>query len=314
MYIISKKLIIFFVFFIFLSLPVIGLAEEETESKEGEKEYLLAEVVVSGNSPDIKLLETPGTINIFTAKDIEKGGYIDVADVIKNLPGITNDTTNDAMPKYNFRGTAYAHSRGATVYVDGQEVSSGRIGYGDLNYVDLNDIEQIQVIKTPGSQYSEPSRGIIYITTKKGKSDGHNQRLKIQYGSWGLHKENLSAWGKEGNFDYRVSFMNQGGDGYRYTEDERTRINFKGGFSFDDSTRLGFGGGYQDQRYFSGTSLKNWQWDMNPRDNTPPNSEINSTYDLSPADNDLEIYDMFVDFKTDKETWFCEILAGIHKY
>ncbi|MGD9157796.1 MAG: TonB-dependent receptor [Desulfobacteraceae bacterium] len=307
---INKKMIIFSVLFIFLSLPVIGLAEEETESKKEEKEYLLAEIVVSSNSPDIKLLETPGTINIFTAKDLEKGAYMDVADVIKNLPGITNDTTNAAMPKYNFRGTAYAHSRGATVYVDGQEVTSGRIGYGDLSYVDLNDIEQIQVMKTPGAQFSEPSRGIIYITTKKGKKDGHRQRLKVQYGSWGLHKENLSFWGKESGIDYRLSVMNQGGEGYRYTDDERTRVNVKAGYSFDDSTRLGIKASYQDQSYFSGTSLYKWQWDRDPRDNTPPNSETDPTYDLLPYDYDVEIYDMAMDFRTDKETWFAKSMLS----
>ncbi len=313
MYIISKNLIIFFVFFIFLSLPVIGLAEEETESIKDEKEYLLEEVVVSSTSPDIKLLETPGTINIFTAKDLEKGAYIDVADVVKNLPGITNDTTNPGMPKYNFRGTAYAHSRGATVYVDGQEISSERIGYGDMNYVDLNDIEQIQVIKTPGAQYAESTRGIIYITTKRGNKEGHDQRVKLQYGSWGIHKENVSFWGKESAFDYRLSFMNQGGDGYRHNEDERTRANFKGGYSFDDTTRLGISASYKDQNYFSSTSLKKWQLDRNPRDNTPPSDPDENdpeTYNLSPTFNDREIYDMSADFKTDKETWFLKSLLA----
>jgi outer membrane receptor for ferrienterochelin and colicin len=161
------------------------------ENKE-EKKTVLEDLVVSATLEDAKVLDTPGTVNIFTAEDIEKGGYTNVADVINGLPGITNSTTNPAMPKYNFRGTAYAHSRGATIYVDGREVNTGRIGYGDLSFVDINDVEQIQVIKTPGTQFAEPSRGVIYITTKRGKKDGHFQRLKGQYGSWGLHKRNIS--------------------------------------------------------------------------------------------------------------------------
>jgi iron complex outermembrane receptor protein len=256
------------------------------------------------------VLDTPGTVNIFTAEDIEKGGYANVADVINGLPGITNSTTNPALPKYNFRGTAYAHSRGATIYVDGREINTGRIGYGDLNFVDINDVEQIQVIKTPGTQFSEPSRGVVYITTKKGKKDGHFQRLKGQYGSWALHKENVSAWGKEGDIDYRISANNQGGDGYRHTQDERKDMNLKAGYAFGASTRLGFGGGFKDQHYFSATSLEKWQWDRDPRDNTPPNDQDNPTYDLSPYEYDVQIYDVFADFNLDQARWFAKSLLS----
>ena len=284
-----------------------------TTEENGQKSLetvLLDEIVVSDTITEMKLLDTPGTINIFTADDIEKGGYTNVADVINGLPGITNDTTNPATPKYNFRGTAYAHSRGATVYVDGREINLGRIGYGDLSFVDINDVEQIQVIKTPGTQFSEPSRGVIYITTKKGKKSGHYQRIQSKYGSWGLHNENVSAWGKSNTFDYRISANNQGGDGYRYTEDERTGVNMKAGYSFDTDTRLGFGGGYQDQSYLAATSLEKWQWDRDARDNTPPNDEDDPTYNLSPYEYDVEIYDTFLEFNTDKKHWFIKSLLS----
>ena len=282
--------------------PTMGMAEEKTT--------VLDEMVVSDSASEVKVLSTPGTVNIFTAEDIEKGGYTNVADVINGLPGITNDTTNPATPKYNFRGTAYPHSRGATVYVDGREITIGRIGYGDLGFVDIDDVEQIQVIKTPGVQFAEPSRGIIYITTKRAKEDGHRQRIKAQYGSWGLHSENVSAWGRQSAIDYRISANNQGGDGYSHTDDERKGVNLKAGYNFDEETRLGFGGGYQKQDYYSLTSLKKWQWDRDPRDNTPPNDPDDPTYNLSPYDYDIEIYDGFAEFNTEKEHWFAKSLLS----
>lgn len=284
----------------------LAVAAEETE-----KSLILDEMVVSDTNLDVRLLDTPGTVNIFTAEDIEKGGYVDVADVIKSLPGIMDDTTNPATPKFNFRGTAYAHSRGATVYVDGREVTSGRLGFGDLNFVDLSDVEQIQVIKTPSAEFAEPSRGIIYITTKKGKTSGHEQQVKVNYGSWGLHNENVSASGRQGAFDYRVSANNQGGDGYRYTEDERQGMQFKTGYNLSDTTRIGLGGGYQDQQYYSATSLDRWQWDRDARDNTPPNSQTNPTYDLLPADNDVQIADVYAEFSTDQANWFAKSLISL---
>lgn len=298
-------------------LPAVSTAQEKdsvaTSTQKKEKSVVLDELVVSDTAVDVKLLDTPGTINIFTAADIEKGGYTSVGDIIKTLPGITDDTTNPAQPKYSFRGTAYAHSRGATVYVDGKEINIGRIGYGDLSFVDLNDVEQIQVIKTPGSQFSEPSRGVIYITTKKGKQDGHQERAKATYGSWGLHTENVSITGKADELDFRVSAMNQGGEGYRRTEDERTGATWKVGYSFDETTRLGFGGGYQDQSYLSNTSLEKWQWDRDHRDNTPPSDQDNDedTYDLAPYEYDVVIFERFVDFNTDREHWFAKSMIGL---
>ena len=294
-----------------LGSSLVFAAQGRAEQGGEQKTMVLDEMVVSDTDLDTRLLDTPGTVNIFTAEDIEKGGYVDVADVIKGLPGIIDDTTNPATPKFNFRGTAYAHSRGATVYVDGREVTSGRLGFGDLNFVDLSDVEQIQVIKTPGAQFAEPSRGIIYITTKKGKTDGHEQQVKVNYGSWGLHNENVSASGRQDAFDYRVSATNQGGDGYRYTKDERQGLQFKTGYSFNDTTRLGLGGGYQNQSYYSATSLERWQWDRDARDNTPPNSRTNPTYDLLPADNDVQIADVYAEFGTEQAHWFAKSLISL---
>lgn len=314
---IIRILMVIYVIAAFPLLPETGLAEDSTATSDNknkkEKSVVLDEMVVSGSTTDVKLLETPGTVNIFTAEDIEKGGYVDVADVIKGLPGITDSTTNPATPKYNFRGTAYAHSRGATVYVDGRELNLGRIGYGDLSFVDLNDVEQIQVIKTPGAQFAEPSRGIIYITTKKGKESGHQQRVQVSYGSWGLHSENVSASGKTDKHDYRISAMNQGGEGYRRTDDHRKGVSFKTGYSFDESARLGFGGGYKDQSYFSNTSLEKWQWDRDPRDSTPPSDQDNDedTYDLSPYEYDVEIYDLFAEFNMDRDRWFTKSMVSL---
>lgn len=307
------SMVLAFIFFLFQ--PVVTWAGEsdpaavQTGSQQ-KKVGVLEEVVVSATLVEATLLETPGTVNIFTAEDIEKGGYVDVADVINSLPGITNSSTNPGMPKYNFRGTAYAHSRGATVYVDGREVTSGRIGYGDINYVDLNDVAQIQVMKTPGAQFSEPSRGIIYITTKQGRQQGHHQRLKGQYGSWGLHKESGSAWGRVDAVDYRMSVMNQGGEGYRRTEDERQRINVRTGYALSEHSRIGIGAGYQNQEYLSNTALKKWQWDRDPRDNTPDNSESSPTYTLLPYKYDVEIHDIFTELNIDKKRWFTKSLLS----
>jgi iron complex outermembrane receptor protein len=291
-----------------LSLPP-GFAEEDL-LEETEEAFLLDELVVTGSANDVTLLDTPATINIFTADDFKKGGYVDVADVLSGLPGITNDTTNPATPKFNFRGTAYAHSRGATVYVDGRQINIGRIGYGDLSFVDLDDVEQIQVLKTPGSQFSEPSRGVIYITTKKGKQDGHSQHIEATYGSWGLHTENLSASGKSGAYDYRLSVANKGGEGYRRTEDERTSISANGGYAIDEDTRIGLSAGYQDQSYLTAGSLEKWQWDRDARDITPPEAEEDPGYDLSPNENDVEIYDISAEFDLNKERWFAQGLLS----
>ena len=240
--------------FLFLSVSAWAADSGTTSPATSQQQRVgvLEEVVVSATLTEATLLETPGTVNIFTAEDIEKGGYVDVADVIN-----------------------------------------------DLNCVDLNDVAQIQVMKTPGAQFSEPSRGIIYITTKQGREKGHHQRLRGQYGSWGLHKESASAWGRVDAVDYRMSVMNQGGEGYRRTEDERQRFNVRTGYALSEHTRIGIGGGYQNQEYLSNTALKKWQWDRDPCDNTPDNSETSPTYTLFPYGYDVEIHDVFAELNID---------------
>ena len=87
-------LMMLFVLVSFLTLPLLGLAEENTTGeevkkeekkeeakKEGKEATKLEEMVVTATR-DIKVLDTPASISVITAKDLEGQGITNIGDAI----------------------------------------------------------------------------------------------------------------------------------------------------------------------------------------------------------------------------------------
>ena len=77
-------------------------------AQNGDKEvYKLEEVVVTAPR-DMKVLDTPASISVITAKELEEQGITNIGDAIVRIPGVYDDGCERAYFAISMRGTRSA--------------------------------------------------------------------------------------------------------------------------------------------------------------------------------------------------------------
>ena len=110
-------------------------------------------VSASGFSQDVK--DAPASISVITKEDLETRPVRDIADAIKDVPGVDVSMTKLGTYQFNIRGYG---SNYVLVLVDGKRQNSVRgfqnngFGEADMAYLPpISMIERIEVIKGPAS-------------------------------------------------------------------------------------------------------------------------------------------------------------------
>lgn len=242
----------------FLTLPPFGLAEEyaagdevkkEKKKKvatEQKKETVLEEIVVT-TTRNMKVLDTPASISVITAKDLEEQGIKNIGDAIVRIPGIYDDGSG----KYYFsiRGTRSSAAGGPLVLIDGVPQNIGMYNYNYFETIPVSDIERIEVLRSPGSAVfgADSAHGVISIVTKKGKKDQPlGFKAKASGGSWKTFNEDVTLSGGVDKWDYFLTGSRMDTDGYLHDAQRRSATRAKAGYNFSDHARLGINLGYND--------------------------------------------------------------------
>lgn len=136
------------------------------------QETALDTVVVTATGYEQNVVDAPASISVITKEELEKKSYTDIADVVKNIPGV-NIVGGGGSEDITMRGL----SAGYTLFlVDGRPVSSGRSvntngadGGKQIGLPPLSMVERIEVVRGPMSSLygSEAMGGVINIITKK---------------------------------------------------------------------------------------------------------------------------------------------------
>lgn len=263
---------------------VLGLIFGLTQFSMAQEEepFKLEGMVVTTTKKEAKILDTPASITIITAKDIEESGCRSTAEVIGNIPSIIDLSMSESYT-FDFRGTKSADSPGPHILVDGRELNLGMFGFNMIGAIPLETIERIEVIRTPGAYISGrgSSRGVINIITKKGEKEekAFKPELSLFYGSWETYVTTFSASGKEEKIDYFLNAFYKESEGYRHTDPEYRAVLGRLGYDWTDTLRVGFDVQYnkEDRKYTHG--LKKWQLDEGYRRSAEvPSSESASAY------------------------------------
>ncbi|MCB9766291.1 MAG: TonB-dependent receptor [Alphaproteobacteria bacterium] len=123
-----------------------------------------AVIVVTGTRTPHPLEEALASTLVFTRADIEASGAQTLAELLEATPGVT------VAPGYRgdvvtLRGLEPEHT---LVLVDGRRLP-GRVDGGlDLRRMTLADVEQVEIVKGPGSALygSDAMGGVIHVTTR----------------------------------------------------------------------------------------------------------------------------------------------------
>ncbi len=132
-----------------------------------EKAILAPEVVVTASKRTQKIDDSPASISVITARDLEQKNQIYLDQLLEYAPGV-----NFMGNQINIRGSSgYSYGVGSRVLflVDGIPVMAGDTGRIIWDLIPATQIERVEIVKSAGSALygSTALGGVINVITKE---------------------------------------------------------------------------------------------------------------------------------------------------
>lgn len=180
---------------IFLTATNTSLADDI--KKDPLDDALKLDTIVVTANRDIQPREqTNALVTVFTRKDIDRLQPSSVTDLLSRVPGvqITQAGGKGSVTGLFIRGTKAAQN---LVLIDGQRVGSASTGAAALQYLAVDQIERVEVLRGSRSAIygSDAIGGVIQIFTRRGESEGLHPRLRIAMGNRGTWQGSLGLSG-----------------------------------------------------------------------------------------------------------------------
>jgi iron complex outermembrane receptor protein len=167
--------------------PLAALLSATAFAQEEPRADVLAEVVVTAQKREQNLQDVPVAVTAFTAADIERQNFTDIAQLAQFTPNVVFDTTTSISGLSSgaavfIRGIgqidfALTTDPGVGTYVDGVYVSRSVGGV-----LDTLDVERVEILRGPqGTLYGRNTMGgAINITTRRpGTEPGGEVALTV---------------------------------------------------------------------------------------------------------------------------------------
>lgn len=193
---------------------------------EDLQEFALEDMVVTATRTESKIVDVPVNTTVISAEKIADRHYLDVADVLKDVPGAT--VMDTGVGAYEQKVVLNGDER-VLVLVDGKRVNidmgtMSRASY-DLNQMpDVSLIERIEVVKGHGGALygSDAVGGVINIITKK--MDHSYGKVSMGFGSHQARDAKAMYTIKEGKTGVMVA-SSKYKQGYHEYKDAKTEAN-----------------------------------------------------------------------------------------
>ena len=200
-----------------LALPLCLLPCPELFAAPPDRDQALKlpEMLISANRQVEARNDSSAANTVFTREDIDRLQPSSLTDLLQRVPGVqvARSGGRGSLPGIYLRGTGSAQS---LVLVDGQRISSSSSGDSNLQYLNVQQIERVEVLRGSRSVIygSDAIGGVIQIFTRRGAQQGLQGRMHVGFGS---------------NQTWERSLGLSGGD-------ERTRFNL--GASLDETAGI----------------------------------------------------------------------------
>lgn len=303
-----STLFFFLLFLVFLSTGPVFAQGDECEIHE------LEEVVVTATHK-MKMLDTPASISIITAKELEEMGAKSIAEALRKIPGVIDKSAKDDA--IAIRGTQSSMAGGPVILIDGVPQKIGDYRYDQFSFIPVSQIERIEILRSAGIAYGPGSaRGVINVITKKGKRD---KPLKFDaagsYGSWNTHNEHVNLYGGINQWDYFLNLANYSTEGYEEEDQDRRSALLKLGYNLSDQTRIGIRGNFIKHEHHTAYGLwkKKWQLENYRRDIHFPKSETDPTL-VWHNEREQDVSTIALEFSQKDERLFLNAIASFTDY
>lgn len=186
------------------------------------------DTVISATRIRQPLTESPSSITILDRDMIEASGAIEIADLLRLVPGIQVAYPQGNQIAATYHGFSDAFPRSMQVLVDGRSIYQP--SFADVDWImlgiTLEDIERIEVIRGPNAPLygSNAVAGVINIITRLPLQD-QGTTARITAGEMDTRDVMLRHGGRAGKVDYRYTLNYQDSTGlegnYDSTNDGR---------------------------------------------------------------------------------------------
>ncbi|MFQ5779309.1 MAG: TonB-dependent hemoglobin/transferrin/lactoferrin family receptor [Nitrospiria bacterium] len=226
-------------------------AVAQTETRE--EKVRLEDITVTATKSERPTIDTPESVNVITREEIERQQAQDITDLFRYEPGLdVNDSFGGSIrEQVVIRGL---EGNRILLSVDGKRLDFSRAHSGNINFIDVDSIERIEVIRGPASALygSNAIGGVVSIITKDpkdllepGRSFGGS--LKFGYNSVNdEYSEGFTLFGEASDrFSYLFGFTRRDADDIdtpagkiNSSGFDRSNFDFKGVFRPTDKDRI----------------------------------------------------------------------------
>jgi len=226
-------------FLILLNFSALSNASNKTQKKFNEN---ILHVLVEDSLIQEGFAEPTPSVSIIQIKDIQKKGLISVAEILKEIPGLSvasNGGLNQATSVF-IRG---AESRHTLVLIDNIEVNDPLNPSRSFDFSGLSteQIERIEVFRGAQSVRfgSDAIGGVINIITKEGKGP-FTGLTQLEIGSYNSLKAGLGVMGAQNNLRYSLGVMHLASAGFSAADKNLGNTEADGFSRLSLASRLGW--------------------------------------------------------------------------
>lgn len=187
-----------------LAAPFIARAQDAASSALSNPEAETEEIVVSATRLPTPEDESPASVTVITAREMEIKQIRRVADALRQVPGlsIAQTGTPGQLTSLFTRGLGSDQTQ---VLLDGIPINQGLAGL--FNFADLttDNIDRIEIVRGPQSTLYGPRAlaGVVQIFTKHG-SGPPTAQFSAEAGSFSTFRETFTSSGSIEKFDYSI--------------------------------------------------------------------------------------------------------------
>lgn len=286
-----------------LYMTSLGVAAEEFLLSEfWEDDQVLPEVLTATRLKQPRA-ETPASVTIIEAEQIEAWGVRSIPEALRFVPGMfTGHSNKENSANVVYHAGTQNIMRRMQVLIDGRSVykaAIARIIWDDIP-VAVEDIQRIEVIRGPSSAAygANAFMATVNIITKD-PNDTLGTRLRYRRGNQGVDDRFASHSAEVGKGAYRLTTNSQKDDGFdgsgngskdRWNDDSRHQfINFALQQQLTTRTQLHLDAGFDDT--YADIANSNSKHETQYRDSQTSHAQVRFDFDFSSMhQSQLQVY------------------------
>lgn len=233
---------------------------------------VLQEITIRSFEADRPLLEVPASVGLVLKEDLQRFNNSTLVSAANTLPGVRMEERSPGSYRFAIRGSSLRAPFGVrNVKVYWNEIPLTDAGGNTyLNQLDATTIQQLEIIKGPGSSlYGAGTGGVLLLTSPQADA-GTTLTGSILGGSYGLRNYQVALNQSNEKAAHYVGYQHQQADGYReQTRMVRDQLTSTFRFSISDRETLEVGIFYSDLYYQTPGGLTLAEYEANPKQARP---------------------------------------------